>query len=117
MNLAKRLSGDFDVTVRNRGSSYFRQGCVRVQHASASQVDARVRGSRYYEVSLELQDGVLFALCDCPYYDTVGPCKHIWATILASDGRGYLSAASGADVVLDWGGLEDDDLEDAAVPS
>ena len=52
MNLSKRLTGDFNATVRERGTSYFRQGHVRIQHGSASRLDARVRGSRNYEVSL-----------------------------------------------------------------
>ena len=109
MNLSKRLTGDFSATVRNRGKNYYWQGRVRIHHASNSQVDALVRGSRSYEVSLDWEDGVLFASCDCPHFESDGPCKHLWATILAADGRGYLSAASAADVVLDCGGVEDED--------
>ncbi len=114
MNLLKRLTGDFSAAVRNRGKSYFWQGRVRIQNGSNSQVEARVRGSRTYEVSLDWKNGVLSAWCDCPYFDSDGPCKHLWATILAADARGYLSpAASATGLILDCGGYDlDDEFED-----
>ena len=34
----------------------------------------------------------LTLFCDCPYYDEVGGCKHIWATILAADAQNYFTA-------------------------
>ncbi len=108
MNLSKRLTGDFSATVRNRGRNYYWQGRVSIRHASNSQVDALVRGSRSYEVSLDWEDGVLAASCDCAHFESE-PCKHLWAAILAADGRGYLSAVSAADVILDCGGVEDED--------
>jgi superfamily II DNA or RNA helicase len=107
MNLVTRLAGDFSTNVRNRGKIYYWQGRVRIQHGSDSQVEAQVRGSRQYEVSLDYEAGVLSAWCDCSYFDSGGPCKHLWATILAADARGYLLAASRADLVLDCGDLED----------
>jgi superfamily II DNA or RNA helicase len=113
MNLANRLADDFSATVRNRGKSYFWQGRVRIQHGSASRVEARVRGSRNYEVSLDWQDGALSAWCDCPHFDSDGACKHLWATILAADGRGYLSAAATADLFLERDGDDDEGFENA----
>jgi len=112
MNLSKRLTGDFSATVRNRGKNYYWQGRVSIRHATNSQVDARVRGSRSYQVSLDWEAGVLFASCDCPHFESE-PCKHLWATILAADARGYLSAASATDVVLDCIGVEDEDRGNA----
>jgi hypothetical protein len=112
MNLSTRLTGDFSATVRNRGKNYYWQGRVRIRHGSTSEVGALVRGSHNsYEVSLDWENGVLIASCDCPYFESDGPCKHIWATILAADARGHLSAASDADLVLDFGDIEDEDWE------
>src|SRR5260370_11411955 len=105
MNLSKRLTGDFSATVRNRGRNYYWQGRVSIRHASNSQVDALVRGSRSYEVSLDWEDGMLAASCDCAHFESE-PCKHLWAAILAAEARGHLSAASAADVVLDCVGIE-----------
>src|SRR5207302_185252 len=98
MNLSKRLTGDFSATVRNRGRNYYWQNRVIIRHASNSQVDALVRGSRNYEVSLDCEHGELVAWCDCPHFESDGPCKHLWAAILAAEARGYLSAASAAGV-------------------
>jgi superfamily II DNA or RNA helicase len=104
MNLSQRLAGNFSGTVRHRGQSYFWQGRVRIRDGSESDVAANVRGSQNYEVSLVWGDGVLSANCDCLYFDSDGPCKHLWATILAAEADGYLSAAAAAPkLVLDCG--------------
>jgi len=102
LRLPKRLADDFSHAVRNRGKNYYWMNCVRIQGGSRTHVDALVRGSRNYEVSLDWKDGVLYTQCDCAHFDTDGPCKHLWATILAADARGYLSdAASAPELVLD----------------
>jgi superfamily II DNA or RNA helicase len=79
-------------------------------------VEARVRGSRNYEVNLDWHDGALSAWCDCPHFDSDGACKHLWATILAADGRGYLSAAAAADIVLECDGYDEEDPQSAGFP-
>lgn len=96
MKLSARLADYFEPAVRRRGQVYHLQGLVRIQHGSASKVEARVHGSRIYDVSLEWNDGTLSGRCDCPYFDSEGPCKHLWAAILAAEARGYLSAAASA---------------------
>ena len=110
MNLSTRLAGDFSSAVRNRGRSYFWQGRVRIQTGSSAHAKARVRGSESYEVSLDWKNGVLSAWCDCVYFESEGPCKHLWATILAAESRGYLTqAASATRLVLDCGDHDPDD--------
>src|SRR6184192_4320700 len=110
MNLSTRLAGDFSSTVRNRGKSYFWQGRVRIQSGSIAHVEARVRDSQSYDVSLDWKSGALSAWCDCVYFESEGPCKHLWATILAAESRGYLAqAASATRLVLDCGDHDPDD--------
>ena len=94
MYLSTRLANDFENGVRKRGESYFARGLVRIQQGSESHVEANVHGSRVYEVSLEYEDGELSSWCDCAYFDSAGECKHLWATVLAADAKGYLSAAA-----------------------
>jgi superfamily II DNA or RNA helicase len=54
-------------------------------------------GTERYAVLLHWTEGVLAVLCSCPYFADQGmPCKHIWATVLAADAGGYLSAARSA---------------------
>ena len=108
LSLSTRLSGDFDEGVRSRGQAYFYRGRVYIRHGSGDEVEARVKGSRNYDVSLYWEDGQLSADCECEYFDSVGPCKHLWATILAADAQGYLSAAAASVLVLDCGVLHPD---------
>ena len=57
-------------------------------------VVARVRGTETYKVKLRLRDNRLHASCTCLYFGPEGePCKHLWATILATDAKGLLPAA------------------------
>ena len=110
MKLTEKLSHFFSKATQNRGQSYYWQGRVRIRDWSDSYVKARVRGSADYDVSLDWEDGVLSASCECAYFDTEGPCKHLWATILASDVNGYLYAVTTAlSVELDCGEFGDYD--------
>ena len=104
MKLASVLSSDFDSDVRARGASYYRLGAVRIKRGNASEVLAGVRGSRVYEVDITWDGRRLTLFCDCPYFETAGACKHLWATILASDAQNYFTAItrlSPRDIVFD----------------
>jgi superfamily II DNA or RNA helicase len=92
MKLASALSGHFDDDVRARGASYYRLGAVRIKRGNATGVEAGVRGSRVYDVEIAWDGRRLTLFCDCPYYEDVGACKHIWATILAADTANYFTA-------------------------
>ena len=69
---------------------------MRIESGSDAEVRAWVRGSRQYSVLLSYAGGELKLRCDCPYFETDGPCKHLWATLLASDAAGHLSKALAA---------------------
>jgi superfamily II DNA or RNA helicase len=92
MGLAEAVRRDFRPGVRDRGSHYYMTGLVRIKSGSATQVDAVVHGSTAYDVSIELHDTTLNAWCDCPFFSSEGPCKHLWATILKADAEGYLAS-------------------------
>ncbi len=112
MKLADALRHDFRHGVRERGAHYFQRGLVRIESGSDTSVDAVVHGSTNYHVSLELRNGSLIALCDCPFFGSEGPCKHLWATILKSDSAGYLaSVPPDLQLVEDYGDDEDVDEE------
>jgi len=107
--LASKLAHLFPPTVRDRGKNYYDRGAVRIERGSALAVEALVRGSQVYEVELALEDGDLWLDCDCPYFESNGPCKHQWATVLAAQARGYLSSVSAQQKVM---GIGFDDLDD-----
>jgi len=92
MKLASVLSSYFDGDVRARGASYYRLGAVRIKRGNATAVEAGVRGSRVYDVEISWDGRRLMLFCDCPYYEDVGACKHIWATLLAADAQNYFTA-------------------------
>src|SRR5215467_3953338 len=89
MSLITEFSSDFSSAIRSRGSDYFQEGRVKIKSGSEWELYAKVRGSRVYEVDLSIEGEELIVHCDCPAFETE-PCKHLWATILAADGKGYL---------------------------
>jgi hypothetical protein len=103
MLLSAKLAQKFSSTTRKRGLEYCCQLRVEIQRGSDFEVEACVSGSQAYGVDLNWRDGKLSVWCECPYYvDSGFPCKHLWATILAAEAQGYLSAAAAAaDVLLE----------------
>jgi SNF2 family DNA or RNA helicase len=77
--------------VVERGMSVYDNRVVHIIKGDESLVTAIVRGSANYSVRLARQAKTVAASCTCPYFDTDGVCKHIWATLLEADGREYLS--------------------------
>src|SRR4051812_37692006 len=92
MGIAQKVAREFADGVRSRGQSYFAKGRVAITSAKAGEiVVAKVRGTETYKVKLRLRGTRLSASCTCPYFGPEGePCKHLWATILATDARSPL---------------------------
>ena len=97
----------FAPATRDRGFHYYRRGAVRITRASRGEVLASVQGSRRYRVVLRPSSDALGVSCDCPAFES-GPCKHIWATLLAAEARGLLER--GADDAAATPGPHDHDL-------
>jgi superfamily II DNA or RNA helicase len=92
MNIPQFLRGYFDSGVRGRAAAY--RGLVRIVRGAPTGVWATVRGSSTYNVALTLEGNELHASCSCPYFEGNGACKHLWATLLEADRRGYLGEAA-----------------------
>jgi superfamily II DNA or RNA helicase len=94
--LTSKVFDDADARTRSRGRAYFGAGAVRKLSGDDWSVEARVQGSRLYEVDIiRLQDS-FESSCSCPYYDgSLTICKHIWATFLAAEEAGYLAGDEG----------------------
>lgn len=90
MSLTAKFSSLIDSAIRSRGRSYFSQGLVRIARGDEQVVEATVRGSRSYRVTLLIKGRDFIVSCTCPYYLDTDICKHIWATMLAAESRGYL---------------------------
>jgi superfamily II DNA or RNA helicase len=76
----------------SRGDAYYEQGRVqRIELLDDGTIQARVQGSRLYSVELLLENDVLVADCDCPWFQQNDEeCKHIWAVIRAASARRML---------------------------
>lgn len=115
MSLAAQLSKYFPSAIRSRGNEYFRSGSVRIKHGSDWEFEGRVRGSENYQVTLSRSDNILYVKCTCPYFETDGACKHLWAAVLAADGRQYLKGngdSSSLVLIEEEDDNEDDDFYD-----
>src|SRR5947208_2022698 len=125
MALTSRIANSVSEEVQARGLQYFRKGAVKIHDGDEQFVDAIVTGSTEYEVTLERKRKSVKAWCTCPYCeDHFEPCKHIWATFLAAQERGFLRGSKGEDPTSldldeglagdysddEWG---DDDWDDA----
>ncbi|MBI3651302.1 MAG: SNF2 helicase associated domain-containing protein [Acidobacteria bacterium] len=95
MSLTQALKSFFSKAICDRGRRYYQNGYVRIKEASDNSLQATVRGSDTYTVSLKIRGATLVASCSCPYFDE-DYCKHIWATILAAESKGYLLKTSAA---------------------
>lgn len=90
MLLSTALSRFVPYQVRDRGQTIYRSGAVTVAFGDAYVVEAQVRGSRLYEVTLQREGNDLQVQCECPYFASDGACKHVWAAILQASERGNL---------------------------
>src|SRR5204862_8027492 len=95
MNLATRIAVYFPSTIRSRGDTYAVSGRVTIVRGSPTEVIAGVEGTQQYTVIVTARGSKVTASCNCPYADD-DLCKHIWATLRASDRGGHLSAAARA---------------------
>lgn len=83
-----RLKFFFSPSTLWRGEEYFRQGRVKLEKVTPTEVFATVEGTEEYAVELlgaSASSGRGRFFCECPYFEGGNACKHLWATILAAD--------------------------------
>jgi superfamily II DNA or RNA helicase len=111
MSLTQELSSDFPSAIRSRGADYFQGRRVKITRGNDWEVDATVRGTTTYKVNLARDDDEIIVSCSCPYYETDGACKHIWATMLAADEKDYLRGDGGKEPLTLAEAYVDDDFD------
>ena len=115
MGISAALASHVSSPVRERGKTYLRAGAVQIGSVRAYEVAATVSGSDEYEVDLVVDGRTVHAWCTCPYVAEYGAvCKHIWATILGAEARGF-GATLTAPLRLILEGDEDDDPDDSTL--
>jgi hypothetical protein len=89
--LTEELSAEVSGLVQQRGRTYFRTGAVRLLRGDDRSVSARVQGTQAYRVEMAVAEGFVDYSCTCPFFESdYEACKHIWATALAAEERGFL---------------------------
>lgn len=85
MNVPEQLEQYFRSDVRNAGRRFFDAEKVSASHPSEKEVQAYVRGSTSFKVSLRTESydsALLTADCTCPDSKKGRLCKHVWAALL-----------------------------------
>ena len=93
MLLASKLAFHFRQKSVILGRELFLKGAVRIAHGSSNHLQATVFGTRPYRVELNLNHDDLEVSCTCPYFQDMGPCKHLFAAVLEADQRAVLTDA------------------------
>ena len=89
--LTEQISEEVGRLAQERGRDYFKRGAVEPIEGDRTSVRAVVQGTLRYDVEITSIDEFLDYSCTCPFFERdLEPCKHIWATVLAAEERGYL---------------------------
>ncbi len=86
--LTKQLSYLFLPLIRNRGNSYVKAARVNLVHISDNLIKAKIKGNSTYNVTLDIKEkdeNAIKVTCNCPFFRQGILCKHIWATIVATE--------------------------------
>jgi len=111
-SLQSRLASTFPRTIQDRGRTYFSQRTVEIRSHDETSLYGTVIGSEVYSVTIEVTPKKITLQCTCPYFTGSGPCKHLWAMILAADSQGLLRKAltdPPKQIGLEYGESDDDE--------
>ena len=95
MYLRKHLTPFFETSIRSRGADLYFWRKITIFSGNKTEVTAHAEGTQIYFVRLAREGQAIHAYCECSYFDSEGPCKHLWATILAAESKNYLLGFSG----------------------
>jgi uncharacterized Zn finger protein len=111
-----------DPNIRAKGKLYAEWNQVKILSASDRKIDAKVHGSgkNVYDVSISIEPDNIIVNCTCPFFESYGACKHIWATILTAEKNGFESTIATSKSILIEKDLfdeeDDEDFEDDFLP-
>ena len=110
MKLSEIFSRQFPYKVRERGIRYFKEGRVDIVDVYDCVLAAIVHGTDDYRVVFEATHDAscLDWSCTCPYFYDIGPCKHIWATLLHVQSEELLPDTDGLDYAWEPGDMQFD---------
>lgn len=95
MSLSKVLESKFRGDIRFRGAAFHSTDKVEITHVTADHVYGVVVDGVEYQTQLARTESALTPFCTCakPGQPEIF-CKHVWATILATDAGGYVDGTA-----------------------
>lgn len=87
-SLADELRSQFSSITQKKGRQYFSGSKVRFDSVEDWHIATKVSGGELYDVDLWIElsnSNDLVANCTCPFFNSNGPCKHVFASLLAID--------------------------------
>jgi hypothetical protein len=87
MKLASHYAHVFSPQIRARGENCLKQGRVEVDAFTRDSVHASCEGDTSYFLAILKEENGFCLSCDCPYFESHGPCKHVYALLRIIDER------------------------------
>ncbi len=93
MTLAELLQNRFRADLRHRGAAYIEAERISLVRITPENVFAVVQDGAEFQTQLRYQQDDIAMFCTCEQFVRSKTCKHLWATVLATDLGGYVNAA------------------------
>lgn len=91
MTLAELLQTRFRADLRHRGAAYIEAERISLIRVTPENVFGVVQDGSEYQTQLRYTPEDIGLFCTCEQYAKSKVCKHLWATVLATDSAGYVS--------------------------
>ena len=93
MTLAELLQNRFRADLRHRGAAYIEAERITLVRVTSENVFGLVQDGAEYQTQLRYQPDDVSLFCTCDQFAKSKVCKHLWATVLATDAGGYVSSS------------------------
>lgn len=103
-DVSQNFAFEFSSSERRKGEKLFGDRAVVLGSADDTFVTASVRSSSPGRVTLSCEEvgaAMIVAKCTCPIYGKGDLCRHIWAAVLALEGRGADFLEGKTDIVTE----------------
>ncbi|MGV2334123.1 MAG UNVERIFIED_CONTAM: hypothetical protein LVR18_08385 [Planctomycetaceae bacterium] len=93
MTLAELLQQRFRADIRHRGAAYVEAERVSLIRVTPENLYGLVLDGTEYQTHLRYQPEDIGLFCTCEQFVKSKVCRHLWATVLAADQKGFVNPA------------------------
>ncbi len=91
MTLAELLQNRFRADLRHRGAAYIEAERITLVRVTPENIFGIVQDGAEFQTQLRYQPDDVGMFCTCEQFAKSKVCKHLWATVLAADMRGFIN--------------------------